>query len=144
MSCFDLRKDQKIINLITPELLEIFQWCSLNDVIRNSVIYWITLSGTGLKLLWATYVCRCGGSFFSRSMQVFPLCNSNLGFAKIIKHKYKYQKIPLSFCQSFFNYISIIWDKVFKNGPSKIYGRQPLKNLKGYGLPRQTILLRAF
>ena len=25
-----------------------------------------------------------------------------------------------------------IWDKVFKNGPSKICGRQPLK--KGYGL----------
>ena len=29
-----------------------------------------------------------------------------------------------------------IWDKVFENGPSKICGRQPLKNLKGYGLPR--------
>ena len=28
----------------------------------------------------------------------------------------------------------VIWDKVFKNGPSKIFGRQPLKNLKGYGL----------
>ena len=27
-----------------------------------------------------------------------------------------------------------LWDKVFKNGPSKICGRQPLKNLKGYGL----------
>ena len=26
----------------------------------------------------------------------------------------------------------IIWDKVFKNGPSKICGREPLKNLKGY------------
>ena len=29
-----------------------------------------------------------------------------------------------------------IWDKIFKNGPSKICGRQPLKNLKGYGLLR--------
>ena len=29
---------------------------------------------------------------------------------------------------------NIIWDKVFKNGPSKICGGQPLKNLKGYGL----------
>ena len=28
------------------------------------------------------------------------------------------------------------WDKVFKNGPSKTCGRQPLKNLKGYGLPK--------
>ena len=27
-------------------------------------------------------------------------------------------------------------DKVFKNGPSKICGKQPLKNLKGYGLPK--------
>ena len=30
----------------------------------------------------------------------------------------------------------IRWDKVFKNGPSKICGRQHLKNLKGYGLLR--------
>ena len=27
-----------------------------------------------------------------------------------------------------------IWDKVFKSEPSKICGRQSLKNLKGYGL----------
>ena len=27
-----------------------------------------------------------------------------------------------------------MWDKVFKNGPSKICGRQPLKYLKWYGL----------
>ena len=27
-----------------------------------------------------------------------------------------------------------VWDKVFKNGPSKICGKQPLKNLKEYGL----------
>ena len=27
-----------------------------------------------------------------------------------------------------------IWDKVFKNGPSKVCGRQGLKNLKWYGL----------
>ena len=27
-----------------------------------------------------------------------------------------------------------MWDKVFKNGPRKICGRQPLKSLKGYGL----------
>ena len=29
-----------------------------------------------------------------------------------------------------------IWDKVFKNGPSKICDRQPFKKLKGYGLPK--------
>ena len=32
--------------------------------------------------------------------------------------------------------------KPFKNGPSKIDGRQPLKNLKWYGLPKQTISLQ--
>ena len=30
--------------------------------------------------------------------------------------------------------VKIIWDKAFKNGPSKICGRQPLRNSKGYGL----------
>ena len=36
---------------------------------------------------------------------------------------------------------NIIWDKVFKSGPTKICGRQPLKLLKGYGLFKQTISL---
>ena len=27
--------------------------------------------------------------------------------------------------------VSIIWDRVFKNGPSEVYGRQPLKKIKG-------------
>ena len=31
-----------------------------------------------------------------------------------------------------------LWDKVFKNGSSKICGRQPLKNLRGYSLLKQT------
>ena len=35
-------------------------------------------------------------------------------------------------------------DKVFKNGPSKICGRQPLKKLKGCGLLKQTISLKIF
>ena len=30
--------------------------------------------------------------------------------------------------------INVIWDKVFKSELSKLCGRQPLKNLKGYGL----------
>ena len=32
--------------------------------------------------------------------------------------------------------IGINWDKLFKNGPSKICGKQPLRNLRGYGLPK--------
>ena len=27
-------------------------------------------------------------------------------------------------------------EQIFKNRPNKIYGRQPLKNLKGHGLPK--------
>ena len=32
------------------------------------------------------------------------------------------------------------WDKVFKSGPSKVCGIQPLKNFKGYGLLKQILL----
>ena len=28
--------------------------------------------------------------------------------------------------------MKVKWDEVFKNGPNKIFGGQPLKNLKGY------------
>ena len=34
--------------------------------------------------------------------------------------------------------------RVFKNGPRKICGRQPLRNLKRYGVLRQTISLQIF
>ena len=33
-----------------------------------------------------------------------------------------------------YNLLHHIWDKVFKNGPNEICGRQPLKNLNCYGL----------
>ena len=36
-----------------------------------------------------------------------------------------------------------IWVKVFKSGPSKISGRQPIRNLKWYDLLRQTNFLKA-
>ena len=35
------------------------------------------------------------------------------------------------------HFIQIIWRKVFKNELTKICGRQPLKNSKGYGLPAE-------
>ena len=37
-----------------------------------------------------------------------------------------------------------IQDEVFKNRPSKICGRQPLKNLKGCSMLKQTISLQKF
>ena len=36
------------------------------------------------------------------------------------------------------------WDKVFKNRPRKICGKQTLKDLKGYGLLKQTIFFQIF
>ena len=43
-----------------------------------------------------------------------------------------------------YTFYMYIRDKVFKSGPSKICGRQLLKNLKGYGLLKQTISLQDF
>ena len=37
-----------------------------------------------------------------------------------------------------------IWGKIFKTEPSKICGRQPLKKLKGHGLPQQIISQHIF
>ena len=44
----------------------------------------------------------------------------------------------LEYCERSNKYLypADIWDKILKNGPSKICGRQPLKNLKRYGLPK--------
>ena len=33
----------------------------------------------------------------------------------------------------------LIWNQIFTNGPSKIFGRQPLRSLKWYGLLKQNI-----
>ena len=43
-------------------------------------------------------------------------------------------------CDFLLPFASYIWDNVFKNEPSKICGRQPLKNLKWYGLFKQMFL----
>ena len=40
---------------------------------------------------------------------------------------------------SYISWSYYIWAKVFNNGPAKICGRQPLKNLKWYGLPKTII-----
>ena len=40
-------------------------------------------------------------------------------------------------------YHVLIWDKLFKSGPNKICGRQPLENLKGYGLLIPSNFLKA-
>ena len=37
---------------------------------------------------------------------------------------------PLNSFQSIKQRLSVVWGKAFKNGPGKICGRKPLKNLK--------------
>ena len=56
------------------------------------------------------------------------------------------QNAALAFEIHFFVSLTLtnIWVKVFKNGLSKICGRQPLKNLKCYDLPRQTYITSTF
>ena len=44
----------------------------------------------------------------------------------------------------FYNTSNFKWGKVFKNGPNKIYGRQPSKNLERHNLLKQTISLKIF
>ena len=53
-------------------------------------------------------------------------------------------KVPKKVPKLLTNILPCIWVKVFKNGPSKSCGRQLLKNLKWYGLLRQTISLQNF
>ena len=61
-------------------------------------------------------------------------------FIKLIYHK----ALRLSLITSvIINIKMFIWNKVFKNGPSNICGRQHLKNLKGFGL-LQSIYLQMF
>ena len=46
------------------------------------------------------------------------------------------------FSRCLFSSFSVV--KVFKNGPSKICGKQPLKNLKWYGQPKQLLLFSLY
>ena len=76
---------------------------------------------------------------FSES-SVGPLRNSGLRqyWTKFLKNGWGilavYYILLLPHC-------SYIWDKVFRNVPSKICERQPLKNVMGYGLLNLTISL---
>ena len=67
-------------------------------------------------------------------LQVFKNCKYLLNDINIIPW-ISYSQVSL---------LNNIWDKVFKNGRSEIYGRQPLKKLKWCGLLRKTISLQFF
>ena len=61
-------------------------------------------------------------------------CNTGLKWVKLKKKRVRVENLRMKN----YAYISIC-DKVFKNEPGKICGRQPLKNLKGYGLLKQVL-----
>ena len=74
----------------------------------------------------------------SSLMQVNSFLYPSLG-SEIDLTKYRVSLVSedFFFCFVFLpsiNQIMIVWDKVFKTGPSKICGRQPSKYLNGYGL----------
>ena len=91
-------------------------------------------------ILWHVTITRwCGGhqyctaSFNRLRTEVLHWLKSCPGCAKV-----------LPMMRTSCNHPGRKWVKVFKNGPSKICRRQPLKNLKWYGLFRQTISLQFF
>ena len=84
--------------------------------------------------------------FFPVSKAVFRTLSKMECFAKIANglavsyfckmlHFTCFTEFWIYFSRDFSSQSMILCDKIFKNGPSKICGRQPLKNLKWYGLP---------
>ena len=66
---------------------------------------------------------------FYNCIQINKLCNTVLGESYFLRfdHMLRFNRF-LELYLELYNYLSGIWDKVFKNGPSNICGRQPLKN----------------
>ena len=67
------------------------------------------------------------------------LCCASFNFAKLLRNFFTEPLWEIASYESDSdfdpdNFGEDIWDRVFKNEPSKICERQPLENLKGYGL----------
>ena len=50
----------------------------------------------------------------------------------VFKYVWRFKVLSIFRASAGHHYKTHTWVKVFKNGPSKIYGRELLKNLKGY------------
>ena len=100
--------------------------------------------GTKIKIMVDSKINPYKTSYFRKlSVQIFAL---EALIQEIYKHKvnekpfllYHGPNIKIMTNQKIKNISRISgtckWDKAFKNGPSKICGRQPLKHLKRYGL----------
>ena len=114
----------------------------------------VTLSQCGLKDCVSIYLWKCfeRNHCFYRPIRVFKkqrfslVCFSyrdNLGIKAEDVKGYFVPEFLMKKMKLWMKRKSI-WDKVFKNGPSEICGRQPLKNLKWYGLLKHGFFLISF
>ena len=82
-------------------------------------------------LIWSTTCVQCNRNYF----EIWSL----FGLLQMLDRG-----------KDFFNWKSLQnfygdrWVKVFKNRPSKICGRQPLKKLKWFNLPKQTVFRKFY
>ena len=77
----------------------------------------------------------------------FHFFNEKLGFSEGTSLKHAIFKVFVNIYRSITTPDVMArdnWDKVLKNVPSKICGKQPLKNLMGYGLLKGAISLEIF
>ena len=102
----------------------------------NSILYLYFYLQFVLLMVLRLGILVCVETFLIYSSQIF----------QIVATKYvieTYQNIPEQMVNDFLiTFFSIkncfhIWDRAFKNEPSKICGRKPLKKLEGYGLLKQ-------
>ena len=75
---------------------------------------------------WCSHLLQCFPAFWK---QLGRKKREVLDFAEILicylENNFKNIKSLMKLCKS-----SLIWDNLFKNGPTEIYGSQSLKNLK--------------
>ena len=88
------------------------KWCGLK------LLFWGG-EGVGIKIKFCT--CSKVTAELVYSLFTLSMC------CRILRQLKSFQQSTLK-CRT------DIWDNVFKGGPSKICGRQPLKKLNGYGL----------
>ena len=98
-------------------------WEQSQDTGKAHRIFDLILSGQILNYSWTNYESR-------NKYEVYVDLGAKADYKiwHMISQKYSNSDF---YCQRTLFFTKFIWDKVFKNGTSKICGRQPLKNLKG-------------
>ena len=110
---------EKINSLKTLRSTKLRKYFSLQESCRCTLVHEI-------------FFVRCSYARLNFHRSFTPISDGSLGFMFFSK--------PVSCISVTFRFLVIfvmyIWVKVFKNGPIKICGWQPLKKLKWYGLLR--------